>query len=62
VPIAVGFGISDRSHLEQVLPYCDVATVGSALIDRLAGTEPGDVVGQAGATRAFLRTLTPALT
>ena len=61
VPMAVGFGISDRARLEQVLPYCDVATVGSALIDRLVGTEPGDVAGQAETTRAFLRTLTPAL-
>ena len=31
VPMAVGFGICDRARLEQVLPYCDVATVGSAL-------------------------------
>jgi tryptophan synthase alpha subunit len=61
VPMAVGFGISDRSRLEQVLPYCDIATVGSALIDRLAGPEPGDVAGQADTTRAFLGTLTPAL-
>jgi tryptophan synthase alpha chain len=62
VPMAVGFGISDRARLEQVLPYCDVATVGSALIDRLAGLEPDDVTGQADTTRAFLATLTPALT
>jgi tryptophan synthase alpha chain len=62
VPMAVGFGISDRARLEQVLPYCDVATVGSALIDRLADTAPGDVAAQADTTRSFLRTLTPALT
>ncbi|MGI9006683.1 MAG: tryptophan synthase subunit alpha [Streptosporangiaceae bacterium] len=61
VPMAVGFGISDRARLEQVLPYCDIATVGSALIDRLAGTEPGDLARQADTTRTFLRTLTPAL-
>jgi tryptophan synthase alpha chain len=61
VPIAVGFGISDRARLEQVLPYCDVATVGSALIDQLAGLEPGDVDRQADTTRAFMETLTPAL-
>jgi tryptophan synthase alpha chain len=61
VPMAVGFGISDRARLEQVLPYCDVATVGSALIDRLAGIEPADVTRQADTTRTFLATLTPAL-
>jgi tryptophan synthase alpha chain len=62
VPIAVGFGISDRTRLEQVLPYCDIATVGSALLDRLAATEPGDVASQADTAGAFIRTLTPALT
>jgi tryptophan synthase alpha chain len=60
--MAVGFGISDRTRLEQVLPYCDIATVGSALIDRLAATEPGDVASQADTAGAFIRTLTPALT
>jgi tryptophan synthase alpha chain len=62
VPIAVGFGISDRSRLEQVLPYCDIATVGSALIDRLTGTEPSEAGRQADVAGAFIRTLTPALT
>jgi tryptophan synthase alpha chain len=62
VPMAVGFGISDRARLEQVLPYCDIATVGSALIDLLAETEPGDVARQAELAGVFVRTLTPALT
>jgi tryptophan synthase alpha chain len=61
VPLAVGFGISDRARLEQVLPYCDIATVGSALIDRLAQTAPDDVAGQVDVTSTFLRGLTPAL-
>jgi tryptophan synthase alpha chain len=61
VPMAVGFGISDRSRLEQVLPYCDIATVGSALIDRLGELATGDVAGQADAAGDFIRTLTPAL-
>lgn len=61
VPLAVGFGISDRERLEHVLPYCDIATIGSALIDRLAATAPADVAAQVEATSAFLRTLTPAL-
>lgn len=61
VPMAVGFGISDRARLEQVLPYCDIATVGSALIERLASAEPGDTARQAETASAFIRTLTPAL-
>jgi len=33
VPIAVGFGISKRGHLEKLAPYADIAVVGSAIID-----------------------------
>lgn len=33
VPIAVGFGISKRKHLEKLAPYADIAVMGSALID-----------------------------
>ncbi|MGI9006688.1 MAG: hypothetical protein ACR2FU_10920 [Streptosporangiaceae bacterium] len=53
---------SPTASLEQVLPFCYIATVGSALIDRHARTEPGDLARQADTTRTFLRTLTPALT
>lgn len=33
VPIAVGFGISKKEHLEAVRPYADIAVVGSAIIE-----------------------------
>lgn len=33
VPLAVGFGISNKDHLEMLGPYVDIAVVGSALID-----------------------------
>lgn len=36
VPIAVGFGISQRSHIEQVVRYADAAIVGSAIMRRIA--------------------------
>ncbi|MBM2827239.1 MAG: hypothetical protein HW403_1303 [Dehalococcoidia bacterium] len=32
VPLAVGFGISTREHVEEVGQYSDAAVVGSALI------------------------------
>lgn len=32
VPIAVGFGISKKEHLQALRPYADIAVVGSAII------------------------------
>ena len=33
VPIAVGFGISRKDHLQALKPYADIGVVGSAFID-----------------------------
>lgn len=33
IPIAVGFGISKRKHLEQLAPFADIAVVGSTIIE-----------------------------
>lgn len=63
VPMAVGFGISNRERLEKVLPHCDIAVVGSALIDHIdsLGTAAGtEELGEA--TRDFLAKLVPGLT
>jgi tryptophan synthase alpha chain len=61
MPMAVGFGISNRERLAKVLPHCDIAVVGSALIDRI------DALGTAGTgalvetVQEFLMTLVPGL-
>lgn len=39
LPLAVGFGISTRAHVEAIGKYADAAVVGSALID-LVGKTP----------------------
>lgn len=33
IPIAVGFGISKKEHIETLVSHADIAVVGSALID-----------------------------
>jgi tryptophan synthase alpha subunit len=55
-PMAVGFGISNRGRLDAVTPYCDIAVVGSALLDGVteaqkAGNDPIQ------ATQAFIKSL-----
>ena len=32
VPLAIGFGISSKQHVEQVLEHGDIAVIGSKLI------------------------------
>ncbi len=55
LPIALGFGISDRARLDSVAPYCDIAVVGSAVIDVITRSEPADVQTN---VAEFIRTLT----
>ena len=62
VPIAVGFGISNREQLDRVLPHCDVAVVGSALIHQINTVDPADSQRMVEAAENFLATLLPGLT
>ncbi|HHY20998.1 MAG TPA: tryptophan synthase subunit alpha [Bacilli bacterium] len=39
VPVAVGFGISTREHVEQFAPLCDGVIVGSALVRTIEGVK-----------------------
>jgi len=41
VPMAVGFGVSNRTQFEQIAPYCDVVVVGSAILDVVRVAKPG---------------------
>jgi tryptophan synthase alpha chain len=47
LPLAVGFGISQRSHVEQVCEQADAAVVGSALIKVMLDSPREDVVDNA---------------
>jgi tryptophan synthase alpha chain len=55
VPVALGFGISDRDRLDLVRPHCDIAVVGSAIVDIIASAGPD---GAEAAVSEFLATLT----
>ncbi|MBA2705292.1 MAG: tryptophan synthase subunit alpha [Blastocatellia bacterium] len=55
LPVAVGFGISNKTQVDEVLGYADAAVVGSAIvaeIEKQAGN--GDLVKQVG---GFMRSL-----
>jgi tryptophan synthase alpha chain len=44
LPLAVGFGISTKAHVQAVYEHADAAIVGSALVRRMA-EEPDPIVG-----------------
>lgn len=43
IPIAVGFGISKRDHLKQLLSHVDIAVIGSAVVDVINRSEKNSV-------------------
>lgn len=54
LPLAVGFGISTREHVQEVSRLAEAAVVGSALIDLIDRTPPEE---QAAAVSGFMREL-----
>ena len=49
LPIAVGFGVSERRHVEAIGEYADAAAVGSALIDVIDSAPPSERAARAAA-------------
>jgi len=43
VPMAAGFGISSKERFDQIAPFCDVAVVGSAILDIVNASKPEDM-------------------
>ena len=54
LPIAVGFGVTERSHVEAIGKVADAAVVGSALIDVIDSAPAGERASRAGAFVASL--------
>ena len=47
LPIAVGFGVSRREHIEAIGKYANAAVIGSALVNVIEAAPPGEVVAHA---------------
>ncbi|MBI3366275.1 tryptophan synthase subunit alpha [Candidatus Roizmanbacteria bacterium] len=43
IPIAVGFGISKKEHIQMLAPYADIAVVGSTIIDIISNSKKEDI-------------------
>jgi tryptophan synthase alpha chain len=54
LPLAVGFGISRREHIEALAGVADGAVIGSATMDLINSRDPAD---RAGAVREYVETL-----
>ena len=55
IPIAVGFGISNATHVRAVAEFADAAIIGSALVALIEKTAPAEAAKAVGAFIAGLR-------
>lgn len=53
IPIALGFGISSKEHIDQMKGYADIAVVGSAILD-IINENPGNYLDK---VEGFLKEL-----
>jgi len=42
VPVAIGFGISKRQHIQALKPHADIAVIGSAIINIINKSNESD--------------------
>ena len=54
VPVAVGFGVSDKSDVQNIGEFADAVVVGSALINRLRNCKKDDIIKTA---ESFIKSL-----
>ena len=54
LPVAVGFGISNADHFAKVAEFADAAVVGSAIVQLIENSAPGEA---AGAVARFIKGL-----
>ena len=54
IPVAVGFGVSDKSDVQNIGEFADAVVVGSALINRLRNCKKDDIIKTA---ESFIKSL-----
>ena len=54
LPVAVGFGVSNAQHVAQVGEFADAAVIGSAIVELIERSAPGE---EPGAVARFIRGL-----
>lgn len=54
IPIAVGFGISKREHIEFLSGYANIVVVGSALLNVVNNSKPDNILNN---TKQFIKSL-----
>lgn len=45
LPVAVGFGISNADHVSRVAEFADAVVIGSAIVELIERSKPGDAPG-----------------
>lgn len=57
IPVAVGFGVSTRTHVEEIYTYADAVVVGSALLDVIGSASPKGIAEMVRKAKAYVAEL-----
>ena len=55
IPVAVGFGISKKDHINELKNYADAAVIGSAIIDVISNSEKKEIVNVVNFIKGLLK-------
>ena len=55
IPVAVGFGISKKDHINELKNYADAAVIGSAIIDVISNSEKKEIINVVNFIKGLLK-------
>ena len=55
IPVAVGFGISKKDHIDELKNYADAAVIGSAIIDVISNSEKKEIINVVNFIKGLLK-------